>query len=163
MFWEILNAAKRRMQRSLLASLALIAALVTATRAHGAYISEIDLGGPGGQGVEFSQLDPGSVHTLVIMNAVATSTSGFGMVLDVIHLPAGSGVLDVAMVTDQPWPDNTATTIPLASTDASLPTLSLSQTRLLIVMQGDSAVRQFDNLLGEDPQPGYPHVLKYFS
>lgn len=121
--------------------------------AQAAFISEIDLGSPtspAGQGVELSQVDPASDYTLLIMNADATSPFAFGMVLDVIHLPAGSGLAGVVMVTDAPWPDNTASTIPIASTDASGSSLSLSQTRLLVVMEGDSLVKRFDNPTGTD-------------
>lgn len=117
-----------------------------------AYISEIDLGGPtspAGQGIELSQFD--SAHTLLIMEAGATS-SMFGLVLDVIHLPASIGRADVAMITDVAWPDNTAVTTPLASLSPAPinATLPLSNTRLLIVMQGQSDVRWLDNPLSTD-------------
>ena len=135
-------------------ALALLVCVSLIWTSHAAYISEIDLGGPhspAGQGIELSQVDPASDYTLLIMTADATSTAAFGLVLDTIYLPAGSGRGGVAMVTDQPWPGDGTATIPLASTGASNSSLPLNHSRLLVLMQGQSAVRQLDNPASEDP------------
>lgn len=114
-----------------------------------AYISEIDLGGPAGRGIEFSAVSPSLDYTLLIIDANPYSTSAFGTVLDVIHLPAGSGRAGVAMVTELAWPDNTALTQTLASlapaSGSSL--LNFDFARLLVVMQGFSSVKRFDRPL----------------
>ena len=119
---------------------------------HAAHISEIDLGGPGspaGQGIEFSQSDAASEHTLLVMYLSPGPTGLFGMVLDVIHLPASIGRAGVAMVTEQPWTDNTAITTTFESLDSASgsSSLPLSDTRLLVLMEGRSTLDRFNNPL----------------
>lgn len=118
---------------------------------HAAYISEIDLGGPAGQGIELSGVDPAADTTVLFIHASPTSTSLFGLVLDVLHVPAGTGRAGVAMVTDNAWPSDpllttSLTSLPLESGDASLP---LIDHLLLVVMQGSSAVTRFDRPLSD--------------
>lgn len=130
----------------------LVCALCVAVSSHAAYISEIDLGGPAapaGQGIELSQFGSAADHTLLIIDANPTSPSAFGLVLDVIHLPASIGLADVAMVTEQNWPDSTAQTTTLASLNPASgdATFEFNNTRLLVVMQGLSPVKRIDNPL----------------
>lgn len=119
--------------------------------ARAAYISEIDLGGPAGQGVELSQLDPASDYSVLFMSASPTSSSLFGMVLDVLHVPAGTGRAGVAMVTDVDWPGDSALTtpldaMPLSSGDDALP---LMDHLLLVVMQGRTGLERLNNPMSD--------------
>jgi hypothetical protein len=153
MFWASLKAASRLIRQSSLIALGLMTAGMSAVHTQAAYISEIDLGGPislAGQGIELSQVDPASAYTLVLMNVSPASSATFGLVKDVIHLPVGSGFVNVTMLTDEPWPEDNPAIIPLASTDAGSSSLLLTQTTLLVVMQGNAPVRRFDNPLGSD-------------
>lgn len=132
----------------------LLCALFAIGSAQSAYISEIDLGGPeapAGQGIELSNVDPASDYTLLILDANPYSTSAFGQVLDVIHLPAGVGLAGVAMVTDVAWPVSTAATTPLASLSPASGdlTLNFAWSRLLVVMQGQSDVLRLDKPLAD--------------
>ncbi|MEM6506162.1 MAG: PEP-CTERM sorting domain-containing protein [Planctomycetota bacterium] len=135
--------------------LVLVGVLLVALPHRAAYISEIDLGGtesPAGQGIEFSQVDPATDYTLLILDANPFSASAFGKVLDVIHLPAGIGLAGVAMVTDLPWPDNTASTTTLGSLSpqSGSGTLLFNFSKLLILMNGESSVMADDRPLGSD-------------
>lgn len=119
--------------------------------ARAAYISEIDLGGPAGQGVELSQVDPASDYSVLFINASPTSSFLFGMVLDVLHVPAGTGRAGVAMVTDVDWPgDSPLTTplgaMPLSSGDDALP---LIDHLLLVVMERRTALERLNNPMSD--------------
>ena len=112
-----------------------------------AYISELDLGGPAGKGIELSNVDPDTDYTVLFMSASPTSTFLFGLVLDVLHVPAAAGRAGVAMVTDTPWPGQPTLTVPLnslglASGDESLP---LNNDLLLVVMSGPTDLARFNN------------------
>lgn len=116
-----------------------------------AHISEIDLAGSAGQAIELSQVDPETDHTLLFISASPTSSFLFGMVLDVLHVPAGTGRAGVAMVTDTVWQDDPALTTPLSSLalesgDTELP---LIDNLLLVVMQGRSEATRFMNPLSD--------------
>jgi len=113
---------------------------------HAAYISEIDQGGPAGRGIELSQVDSGSAYTLVFIDGNAHVPTRFGAVVDVLHLPAGTGYAGVAMVTDSAWPGDPGRSTPLSSLSLASgdATLNLNLSRLLIVMQGDIDVRRYD-------------------
>lgn len=129
----------------------LAALFFSALSVQAAYVSEIDLGGPAGQGIELSQVKPASDYTMLFINASPTSTFLFGMVMDVLHLPAGTGRAGVAMVTDSAWPSAPSLTTPrsslaLESGDATLP---LFDHLLLVVMEGRSDVNRFMNPLSD--------------
>ena len=123
--------------------------LVFSLPTRAAYISEIDLGGSTGQGIELSNVDPAMDTTLLFIHASPTSTYLFGLVLDVLHIPAGTGRAGVAMVTDNVWASDPLLTtslasLPLESGDVSLP---LIDHLLLVVMQGRSDVTRADRPL----------------
>lgn len=143
------SGKKQPLQIGSCTALAVLACLVLlADTTQAAYISEIDLGGPAGQGIELSQFDSAASHTLLIIDANPTS---FGRVFDVIHLPASIGLAGVAMVTETPWPDTTAHTTTLASLNPALgdDKFAFNGTRLLVVMQGQSEVEFLDNPLSD--------------
>ena len=145
MLTGIHHAACRALARSYFT---LLCALLVTGHTRAAYISEIDLGtSVAGQGIEFSQFGSATEHTLLIMEAGPTSND-FGRVYEVIHLPASIGLADVAMVTDSPWPDNTAHTTTLDSLDKAVSTtttLPLNNSRLLVLMEGRSTLGFFTN------------------
>lgn len=123
----------------------------TSLSARAAYISEIDLDGPAGQGIELSNVDPATDTTLVFINASPTSTFLFGLVIDVLHIPAGTGRAGVAMVTDNIWASDPSLTTSLASLplESGDPSLPMIDHLLLVVMQGRSDVMQFDRPLSD--------------
>lgn len=125
---------------------------LSAPNSEAAYFSEIDLGGPAGRAVEVSQLDPASPYTLVIIDANPYRASSFGLVQGVIHLEPGLGTNTVAMVSETAWPDNTVQTHPLDSlaTPPDASGIDLNFARLLVLMQGDSAVQRFDRPMSDD-------------
>lgn len=132
-------------------AIAWIGLFIAASQARSAYVSEIDFGGPGRQGIELSQVDPTQDYTLLFMSASPTSSFLFGMVLDVLHVPAGAGRAGVAMVTDGVWSSDPALTtpldtLPLASGNVALP---LIDHLLLVVMQGRSNLERFNNPLSQ--------------
>jgi hypothetical protein len=124
-----------------------VCSAVVSAESQAAYISEIDLGGPAGQGIELSQVD--TQQTLLIIDANASSAFGFGWVLDVIEVPGSIATQGVAMLTDQAWPDTTALTTTLASLNPASgdATFEFNDTRLLVLMQGASSVQRLTNPL----------------
>ncbi|MEM9415580.1 MAG: PEP-CTERM sorting domain-containing protein [Planctomycetota bacterium] len=129
----------------------LLAAALCAGPAHAAYISEVFQSGPAGQAIELTGVDPAQGATLAILNGSRYDTNGFGQVLELIHLPASTATPPVVMISDQPWPDASIQTTPLASSThaSALTTLALGGSlfdRLLIVFEGGT-----DLLLGDNP------------
>lgn len=111
---------------------------LTCPSARAAFISEIDLGGPAGNAVELSDIDPGRDYSLLVIDANPYSVSNFGLVLGVVHLPAGSTPRSVAMLSESAWPGQPGRTTPLDSL-SSPPTpggFNMQYARLLVVMDG---------------------------
>lgn len=113
------------------------------------FISEIELGGPAGNAVELSQLDPSKDHSLLILDANPFTPSNFGTVLGVVHLAAGSTPHSVAMLSESAWPGEPGRTIPLSSlsSPATPAQLNLQFARLLVVMEGQTDVAYLDRPL----------------
>ena len=128
-------------------ALAFSGCAVFSASAYAARISEIDLGGPAGQGIELSNAASPTGHTLLILDASPYVPTRFGNVLDVIHLPTNPRPDGVVMITDNPWPSDPALTTVLSTlAPASGSTeLAFNLSRLLIVMDGISATTRFDN------------------
>ncbi|MFI4861206.1 MAG: hypothetical protein ACIAXF_11045 [Phycisphaerales bacterium JB063] len=135
-------------------ALLLAATLGGAGQAHAAYISEIYQSGPAGQAIEISSVDPAQGVTLAILNGSRYDPHGFGMVLEVIHIPVNTSTLGdprVVLITDLPWPDASVQATPLteidnASSHDALPLGTSIFDRLLLVFDGHADLR-----LGENP------------
>jgi hypothetical protein len=125
---------------------ACFASAFVADQAVAAYVSEIDFASPAGRGIELSNVDPASDYTLLFMSA-SPSSSLFGLVLDTLKVPAGTGRAGVAMVTDSSWPGQSTLTAPLADVPlvSADPTLPLAGDVLLVVLAGRSDVVRFNN------------------
>ncbi|XAM00867.1 PEP-CTERM sorting domain-containing protein [Phycisphaeraceae bacterium D3-23] len=128
----------------------LLAASACAAPGHAAYISEVFQSGPAGQGIELSGIDPAQGATLAILDGSRFSTSGFGRVLELIHLPADPGGPPVVLITDMAWPDASVQPIPLADVPhaSSQTTLALGGSlldRLLVVFDGETDLLLDDN------------------
>lgn len=124
-------------------------AVLVGLPASAAFISELDQGGPAGRGIELTGLDPDAGATLLFIDANPYLPQAFGKVLDTLHLPGSVGVGGVAMATESDWPGRDAAFVTL---DAVAPAsgddeLNLFQSRLIVVMQGQSDVRRLDEPL----------------
>lgn len=122
------------------------------------YISEIDLAGPAGGAVEVSQMLPASDYTLLMVDANPFSPASFGVVMGVVHLPAGTGQGGLSMVSDTAWPGQPTLTQPLATLESQSAngTLDLRFARLLVLMQGRFEIDLSDRLVN-DPEPATPY------
>lgn len=125
----------------------LACAMLLAGSARAAFISEIDFGGPAGQGIELSGVFPDKDYTIVFMSASPTSNSLFGMVIDTLYVPAGTGRAGVALLTDTPWPNQpllaaSLASVPLQSGHSQLP---LINDLLMVVMDGQTDLQRFNN------------------
>ena len=120
-----------------------------ASDARALYISEIDLGGPAGRGIEFSGLDPVDGATLLMIDANPYLPQAFGKMRDVLHRPGSAGVGGVVMVTENEWvarPTSIKTLNELPP-ESGKDELNLFQTRLLVLMSGSSMVKRSDTPL----------------
>lgn len=141
-----------------------LALLGWAGHAQAAFLSELFiLSQPGPlppvQGVELSGVDDGMGVTLALLNGSRFDATGFGQVLDLIHLPANSGWAPTVLLADQPWPDAADPVTPLADvgTASGSATFNLGGSnldRLLVVFDGETDLIVGDNPLRTDDAAG---------
>jgi len=133
--------------RRVVLSAVLLCGLGSTTSSGAAYISELFQSGPAGQAVEITGIGSTGA-TLAIIDAGRFNPSGFGRVLEVLHLEAGM-TGPVALISDQAWPNNQVDAIPFATLGpaSSNPTLNLGFDRLLVVFDGQVGVQLNDNPL----------------
>jgi len=114
--------------------------LLAPAPAGAAYISEIDLGGPAGRGIELSSFDDDTGATLLVMDASATTPTQFGFVWQVIDVPGSTAnaVSGTVMLTENTWPDQPALTTAVGS-------MNLNASRLIAVVEGSTDLSPFDN------------------
>ncbi len=131
------------------------ACLLLAGPARAAFISEIDLSSPAGRAIEFSDLDPATDYTLLIIDANAFSPANFGRVRGVVTLPAGIGVTEVVMVSDSVWPGDPGRTTPMSalSPPPDPGTLALDFSRLLVLLEGTHGIARSTDLLPDGGEP----------